>query len=1306
MPAAPPPLPSLKDIDPHARLVAELSAGHKRVLATGVRGAGAALTGAKLLLGGDGDLAAATPTLFVAPTAEEAEALADALRFFLGVPALDDAQVTGPRVLVLPEDAVLPYGGLSPDHSELRRRLAVCHTLIENPGQVKAVVTSAWGLMRRVLPKPLLRDHAQLVLLDNELDREGFIRALLDGGYQQVPLCEDPGTFAVRGAIIDVFGPLYDEPVRIELMGDEVDRIRLFDAQTQRTIAQLESCWFPPVREVIFSEATRTQARLAIRDEAERLDLASKVYRELLEDIRQSRYFMGIEALLPAFVAALETPFEYLKPVCKRLVIVEPDRVMHALNKGYDEAAREFAEVTQKGELAFPPARFFLPPREILEALTAWPVVEIPRVAVLAVAAGDGRGVLDLDDPTLNGQDELAASFAAELLGQVPTRLDNANANAGGESDDDLPEGIIAARSLKRSRNATPDEPLAGNDFRVEPALWPEPLATTPAVELAQSTPRGLREELMKRSGEDDDILKPLIDRIDDARRRGFAIAIVCHGDGQLDRVRGLLSGRKVATSRFADGTSPLLTAREKIVSAGIGLFIGTLNDSVYDPATRLALISDAAIFGPRRAVGRKKAQKGALPTLRELNPGDFIVHVDHGIGRFEGLTKLVLNGVESDFVHLTYLGNDRLYVPVDRLNLLRKYAAGDDAKPRLDKLGGETFEKTKARVKDSVLKLAADLLKIYAMREAQKGYAFDGHEDLYAEFEATFPYEETPDQQKAINDVLRDMGREKPMDRLVCGDVGFGKTEVAMRAAFRAVIDKKQVAVLVPTTVLALQHDRGFRRRMEAMGVRIACLSRFTPPGDVKKMLKDIAEGRVDIAIGTHKLLGREVRFKDLGLLVIDEEQRFGVTHKEQLKKMRANVDVLTLSATPIPRTLHMSFVGLRDLSIIQTPPVDRQSVRTFVLKFDSAAIQETIDRELRRGGQVFFVHNRVETIGSMHEHLQTLLPDVKIGIAHGQMKAHDLEQVMVDFIDRKFHVLLCTSLIESGLDIPTCNTIIINNADYFGLAQLYQLRGRVGRSDRRGYCYLLVRDPRTLTTDAQARLEVILEHQDLGSGFAIASHDLDIRGAGNLLGDDQSGEVQAVGYELYTELLSQAVADLKARQARGEDVFAVAAAGVTGDTTAFVAVDPEFSLPVPAVIPESYIADLHERLSFYQQFASAREKEETFALLDELGDRFGTPPAEVHQLAELMRLKIEARQLFINEVTFRASRVYIGLHPRSPIAAEALVRLVERSGGQMGLSPDMRLSVKIDLAEPVLTQVEQALNALRACVTPHAQS
>jgi transcription-repair coupling factor (superfamily II helicase) len=662
-----------------------------------------------------------------------------------------------------------------------------------------------------------------------------------------------------------------------------------------------------------------------------------------------------------------------------------------------------------------------------------------------------------------------------------------------------------------------------------------------------------------------------------------------------------------------------------------------------------------------------------------------------NGVGLYKGLTKLPLRGAPLDFLHLEYEGG-ALYLPVWRLNEVTRYVGAEGAKPKLDRLGGVTWEKTRRKVSAEVKKLAEELLLLYAQRQALPGHAFPPGDAVFHEFEATFPFEETPDQQKAIDDVIADMEQARPMDRLVCGDVGYGKTEVALRASLKAALDGKQVAVLAPTTVLVEQHAQTFAARFHGWPVRVAGLSRFASRAEQTRVIKDLAEGEIDVVIGTHRLLSNDVRFKELGLLVVDEEQRFGVTHKERIKKLRTQIDVLTLTATPIPRSLHMALMGMREMSIIATPPADRLAIRTFVARPDDDIIKEGIAKELARGGQVFFVCHRIgegkladgeRTLSQWAEHIRALVPAARVTTAHGQMDPDALEKIMVEFVAGAHDVLVCTTIVESGLDIPRANTMFVNRADAFGLAQLYQLRGRIGRSRERAFCYLLVPPLDTLSSDAKQRLQVLQRFTELGAGFQIASHDLEIRGAGDLLGGQQSGHITAVGFDMYTKILEEAVAELKGEAIRRER-------------------DPELNVDVPGFIPDDYVPDTGQRLDLYKRLSDATDEDAVRALLEEIHDRYGEVPAEVKALAELMVVKGLGRRLGAASIELTPDKLVLALDSEAtPLKPEAVLKLINRPRSPYRLTPDMRLLRAFAEGEKKdrLQAAKRALLELRDC-------
>jgi transcription-repair coupling factor (superfamily II helicase) len=770
--------------------------------------------------------------------------------------------------------------------------------------------------------------------------------------------------------------------------------------------------------------------------------------------------------------------------------------------------------------------------------------------------------------------------------------------------------------------------------------------------------------------------LAPLVDRLkawDDQQ-----VFFVAPTRGDSTRLKELLRSYNIEIPSLEEPIASLIQRGEyKRV-----ILRGQLNHGFRLPEARLILLTFDEIFGTRKrqpATLAKTHPSHFLTSLSELKQNDYVVHLDHGIGVYRGLKFLKVGEIEGEFLHLEYEAGDRLYLPVDRINMVQKYIGGDGAQPALDRLGGTAWEKVKAKSRKSILAMAEELVQLYAVREAREGNTFAPPDVLYKEFEAAFEFEETPDQQRAIDETLGDMQKKKPMDRLICGDVGYGKTEVAMRAAFLAVEGGKQIAILAPTTILAQQHLQTLRHRFRNYPVRVEMVSRFLTNREVQQVLGDVKKGAVDIVIGTHRLLQKDVEFKDLGLVIVDEEHRFGVVHKERLKKLRQTVDVVSLTATPIPRTLHMSLVGVRDLSIIETPPLDRLAIQTYVTRYDERIIRDAVLRELERGGQVFFLHNRVETIDRVALKLTDLVPEAKMAVAHGQMRPKELEKVMLDFLENKTQVLVCSAIIESGLDFPNANTIIINRADKFGLAQLYQLRGRVGRSHRHAYAYLLIPGEKAITPDAEKRLRALQELDGLGSGFKLALHDLEIRGAGNLLGDQQSGHIAAIGFELYTEMMEKAV-----RELRGEDVAPE--------------VEPEIRLGIPAYFPDAYIPDANQRLYFYKRLASLKNPAELEELKEEIADRYGPYGPVVENLFMVMNLRRVLKEFLVQQISVSDDKVFLLFHPQSPVKVERLLELIKKPKSRFRLAPDGRLSFAPRQQDwgPLLSEVIQLLHSI----------
>ena len=765
---------------------------------------------------------------------------------------------------------------------------------------------------------------------------------------------------------------------------------------------------------------------------------------------------------------------------------------------------------------------------------------------------------------------------------------------------------------------------------------------------------------------------QPLADWLNAQKMEGITVFIVCRRPNNIERLIQILKP-------YGIGSAAIENVADALIGKGrIYLVSGIIGTGFSWPEARVAFISDQEIFGTayrsRKQPDRVKASE--LINFEDLRIGDWVVHADHGIGRYAGLTKLSLEGGVNDYLLIEYRDGDKLYLPVERMAQVQKYMGVDGVAPVMDKMGGKTWDRVKRSVKRTTEKMAGELLKLYAARRVQQGHAFGEVDSYFRNFEEGFPYEETSDQLKAIENVLDDMRRKNPMDRLVCGDVGYGKTEVALRAAFLAVSEAKQVAVLVPTTVLAEQHYSTFCERFERYPVKIACLSRFRPAREQREIVAGIKSGAIDIVVGTHRLLQKDVEFKDLGLLVLDEEQRFGVRHKERIKALRKTVDVLTLTATPIPRTLHLSLLGIRDISIINTPPEQRRPIMTYISEYDDIVVAEAIRKELGRSGQVFFVHNNINSIDRMAGRLQKIVPEARLAVGHGRMPEAELERVMLDFMQRRTDVLVCTTIIESGLDVTTANTIIINRADRFGLAQIYQLRGRVGRSDEQAYAYLFIPNESVLTKDAQKRLKVLMEYSDLGSGFQIAMSDLKIRGGGTILGASQSGHIAAVGYDMFLKLMESSIAEIKGEPLQ-EDL------------------EPEINLPLSAFLPETYVPDIDQRLTLYRRLAKMGDLKEISALKSEMTDRFGKLPDEANSLLLKIMLRIMAIRAGCNRLDLVGNQLrlqFSEIHQTRPFG---IVEMVQQGDNRYRFTPDHLFKVQL-ASGPPNTLLAQTKNIL----------
>ncbi|WP_426664386.1 transcription-repair coupling factor [Rhodanobacter aciditrophus] len=1105
---------------------------------------------------------------------QRASALEDELRIFAGdLP-----------VLHFPDWETLPYDAFSPHPEIVSQRIA---TLYRLPGVRRGVlVVPVATLMQRIAPRSHIAGSGLVVAKGQTFDLATEQRRLEASGYRNVPQVAEPGDFAVRGALIDIFPMGAAEPYRIELFDDEVDSIRSFDPETQRSAQPVEKVELLPAREFPLTDDAAKNFRNALRERFPIDVRRCPLYQDMKEGVTPG----GIEYYLPLFFPQTSTLFDYLA-----------GDALFVLGEGAGEASEAFwAQTAERYDQrahdierpVLPPAELYLSPEQLREQLNRRLRVEVvERSHAHAVDAGTQPA----PELPLNRKGEEPGTSLRHFLENYSGRV------------------LVAADSAGRREALL--ETLAGA------GLKPENVESWQAF-------------LVRHPG---------------AGRDPVAAA---HEQATRSPDSGLR--RNDEPSRFAITIAPL--------EQGFAL---------RKPA--LTVLTERELFGERVRSERRRRRGAArdpdaiIRDLTELSVGAPIVHVDHGVGRYQGLLSMELGGMEGEFLVIEYAKGDKLYVPVAQLGLVSRYSGTAPELAPLHSLGGDAWERARRKAAEKVRDVAAELLAIYAQREARGGESLPIDRQLVEEFGASFPFEETPDQEQAIDAVLRDLAAPRAMDRVICGDVGFGKTEVALRAAFAAATAGKQVAVLVPTTLLAQQHYRNFADRFADWPVKVDVLSRFRSAKEVNEALKRLADGQIDVIVGTHKLLQPDIKFRNLGLVIVDEEQRFGVRQKEQLKKLRAEVDLLTMTATPIPRTLNMAMAGLRDLSLITTPPAHRMAVRTFISTWDPATIREAFQRELQRGGQVYFLHNEVESIERTARELEELVPEARIGIAHGQMAERELERVMADFHRQRFNVLVCTTIIETGIDIPTANTIIIDRADRFGLAQLHQLRGRVGRSHHRAYAYLIVPDRKAITADAEKRLEALASLEELGAGFTLATHDLEIRGAGELLGDEQSGQIQEIGFGLYTELLDRAVRALKSGKVPDFDLSSEH--------------ETEVELHLPALIPDDYLPDVHTRLTLYKRIASARNEDQLRDLQVEMIDRFGLLPEPTRTLFALSGLKLMATPLGIRKLDFGANGGRITFRDKPEVDPMAIIKLIQSLPRVYKLDGQDKLRVTLDL-------------------------
>jgi len=1097
-----------------------------------------------------------TPVIVITPDSLSAQRLVEDIQFY----AKPDLPL-----LIFPDWETLPYDLFSPHQDIISERLTTLYHLpdIEQGVLVLPVNT----LMSRLAPTDYVKAKSLLLTTGQHLNPEKWRQQLELSGYRRVEQVMEHGEFAVRGSLLDLFPMGSNMPYRIDLFDDEVDSIRNFDPDTQRSQSTIKEIRLLPAREFPLSDESIEQFRSQWRTEFSGDPTRCPIYRDVSANLAPA----GIEYYLPLFFEKTHTLFDYLP---SNNLIITLEGVLERAEQFWQEISERYEQLRHNVERPIlPPTQLFLQANQVFAELHHYPHINLTQ------------------DETANG-----LNFATRPPPNLPV-------------------------------NSRASQPLVALQKFLE---------TFQGRVLIGGETTGRRESLLE------------------------------------------LLNKYNLVAKVVDNWQAFLHSKDSLC-----LTVAPLEQGLVLEEPQLAIISETQLFGERVAQRRwrkKTIQRDTdsiVRDLTELTIGAPVVHEEHGVGRYQGLITLELGGIEAEFLHLEYAKQDKLYVPVSSLHLISRFTGMDPERAPLHRLGSAQWEKAKRKAAQKASDVAAELLDIYARRAAREGHVFKINQNDYQGFAQAFPFEETPDQQDAIEAVLEDMYSEHPMDRLICGDVGFGKTEVAMRAAFVAVMDGQQVAILVPTTLLSQQHYQTFQDRFAEWPVRIEQLSRFRSKKQQTESLKAVVEGQADIVVGTHKLLQDNVKFKNLGLVIIDEEHRFGVKQKERFKSLRAEVDILTLTATPIPRSLNMALSHLRDLSIIATPPARRLAVKTFIREWESPLITEAILRELKRGGQVYFMHNNIDTIGKIAREVEELVPEARVQIAHGKMREHELEHVMQDFYHRRFNVLVCTTIIETGIDVPSANTIIINRADKLGLAQLYQLRGRVGRSHHRAYAYLITPPRQTMTKDALKRIDAIGSLEELGMGFTLATHDLEIRGAGELLGSGQSGHMQEIGYNLYSELLERAVAALKS--------------GEQPELDRPLNQGTEINLHSPALLPSDYLPDVHTRLIMYKRIANAPDLQALDDIQVEMIDRFGLLPEQAEALIKITELKLKATPLKIRKIDFGAQGGYVLFDEQGTIEPLKIVNLIQMQPFHYKLDGQEKLQFLLEL--PSFSERCQAL-------------
>jgi len=1062
-------------------------------------------------------------------------------------------------ILPFPDWECLPYDAFSPYQEIISQRLLTLYSL---PRLEKGIIVAPLSaVMLRTATADFIAAHTFIIQTGDRLDIEALREQLTTASYDCVNQVMEPGEFAVRGGIIDLFPAGSERPYRIDLFGDEVDSIRSFDPETQLSTDKVEEIRLLPAREFATTDEAIKRFRKNFRQRFEGDPQASPLYNQISKGNLPS----GLEFYLPLFMDSTATLFDYA-----------PDATLYITEKGLEPAAADwFRDASERYDMAkLDPDRPALPPQELFLQ-----------------------------------QAELHDAIASHARISMDVFQD-------------------AAKGGKRTFPVSAPPLISVQDKHERPYA--------PLVEYVQGF--------------------------------GGRVLLVAESPGRREVLLQILGDYGLHPAPVADWKAFVDTDAD----TGFGITMARMDNGLLMDQPAISIVTEKQLYGEkvmqRRRRGRKTRDSDAMiRSLAELKVGDPVVHEEHGVGRYLGLTTMTVGDIEGEYLTLEYRDGDKLYVPVLSLQLISRYVGAHPDSAPLHKLGGEVWARAKRKARQKAHDAAAELLEIHARRAARRGHAFTVRDDAYAEFAAKFPFEETPDQEKVIGDVLDDMESDRPMDRLVCGDVGFGKTEIALRAAFLAAYGGKQVIILAPTTLLAGQHFQNFLDRFAELPFRIELLSRFQSKKEALAVLEGLASGKVDIVIGTHRLLQKDVKLRNPGLIIIDEEHRFGVRHKEALKKLRSEVDILTLTATPIPRSLNMALSGLRDISIIGTPPQGRLAVKTFVTEWRDSLLREAIVRELRRGGQVYFLHNDVKTMDNMVERLQQLVPQAEIRSAHGQMRERQLERVMQDFYHQRFNVLVCSTIIESGIDIPSANTMLINRADKFGLAQLHQLRGRVGRSHHLAYAYLITPPVKGLTADARKRLQAIESLESLGVGFTLATHDLEIRGAGEILGENQSGQVDEVGFALYSELLNRAIKSMD----KGEELKLDDEPESDG---------VEINLHFPALIPSDYINDVHTRLILYKRISAARTEEDLTDIKVELVDRFGPLPEETDALLRISSLQLKAKAFDIRKIEVGPKGGRVTFRENPDIDPLTIINLIQLQPKHYALDGPEKLLLKGD--------------------------